>query len=258
MARTTHRSGKEHRITAQEAGLGRFSLVSIVAGTLCAYGAFGIVAAIAGSLLAAADVDTEFRTNDWTSSGAMAGLVTGLVLLVAYGFGGYVAGRMARRSGVLHGLAVALVGLVLGAIVGGVAGLAQDSGAIQDDLRGVGVPTSWDQLKGVAIASVIVSLAAIVGGGVLGGIRGERWHTRLATRVADPEVGPAAAARADAERDRERADRLDREHDERVGHDPLVTDDVDRVDLREDPRSEPDAAPSLSTPVDPRVHHTLP
>ncbi|HEX7135556.1 MAG TPA: TIGR04086 family membrane protein [Iamia sp.] len=225
MART-HRSAQEHRTTAREAGLGRVSLVSIVAGTLCAYGAFAVVAAIAGSLLAAFDVDTEFRTNDWTSSGAVAGLVSGLVLLVAYLFGGYVAGRMARRSGLLHGLAVALLSLVLGAIVGGVAGAAQDSGSIQDDLRGVGVPTGWDQLKGVAIASVVVSLVAIVVGGILGGVRGERWHTRLATRAADPERGPAADARVAAERDRERAQRLDREYDERVATDPVIAHDV--------------------------------
>lgn len=223
MAAHTPRPAKEHRLTAQEAGLSRFSLVSIVAGTLCAYGAFAIVAAIAGSLLAAADVDTEFRTDDWTSSGAAAGLVSGLVLLVAYLFGGYVAGRMARRSGLLHGLGVALLSLVLGGIVGAVAGAAQDGGSIQDDLAGVGVPTSWDQVRGVAIASVIVSLVGMVVGALLGGLRGERWHTRLARRVDDPDRGPAAAARASSERDRERADRLDREHDERVTPDTVVT-----------------------------------
>lgn len=226
------RPGKEHLTTAREAGLSRFSPVSIIAGVLCAYGAFAIVAAIAGSLLAAFDVDTEFRTNDWASSGFVAGLVSGLVLLIAYLFGGYVAGRMARRSGMLHGLAVSIVSLVLGGIVGAVAGAAQDDGAIQDSLRGVGVPTSWDQVKGVAIASVIISLAAIIVGGILGGIRGERWHTTLARRVADPEVGPAADARAAAERDRERAERLDRDHDDRVRHDSLVAHEARRHDER--------------------------
>jgi len=227
MARTP-RPALEHRSTAREAGLGRFSLLSVLAGTLCAYGAFAIVAAVAGSLLAVADVDTEFRTNDWTSSGAVAGLVSGLVLLIAYLFGGYVAGRMARRSGLLHGAAVVVLSLVLGAIVGAVAGAAQDSGSIRDDLRGVGVPTSWDQVKGVAVASVIVSLAGLIIGALLGGVLGERLHTRLAQRVADPARGPAADARLAAERDRQRAERLDREHGQRVGADPVVAHDVAR------------------------------
>jgi hypothetical protein len=190
--------------------------VSLLAGTLSAYGAFAIIAAVAGSVLAALDVDTEFRTSDWTSSGAVAGLVSGIVLLLAYVFGGYVAGRMARRSGLLHGLGVALVSLVLGGIVGAVAGLSQDSGSIQDDLSGIGVPTDWDQVRGVAIASVIIALAAIVVGAIVGGILGERWHTRLARWVADPDRGPAAEARHHAERDRERAEELDRTHDERI------------------------------------------
>lgn len=236
MARTP-RPASRHRTTAQEAGLRRFSLVSIIAGTLCAYGAFAIVAAIAGSVLAALDVDTEFRTNDWTSSGLVAGIVSGLVLLVAYFFGGYVAGRMARRSGMLHGLAVAILSLVLGGIVGAIAGAAQDSGSIQDDLRGVGVPTSWDQMKGVAIASVIISLVGIFLGAILGGIRGEAWHSKLARRVADPEVGPAAAARASADREHERAERLDRDHDDRVRHDAVVAQEARGREAR-DPYTE--------------------
>lgn len=214
MARTP-RSTREHKITAEEAGLSQVSWLSLLAGTVSAYGAFAIVAAVAGSLLAAGDIDTEFRTSDWTSSGAVAGLVSGLVLLVAYLFGGYVAGRMARRAGLRHGLGVALLSLVLGGIVGAIAGLAQDSGSIQDDLSGIGVPTDWDQVRGVAIASVIVSLAGIVLGGALGGMLGERWHTRLAHRVDDPARGPAAVARGAAERDRDRAEQLDRDRGER-------------------------------------------
>lgn len=245
MARTP-RPAKEHRIVADEAGLRRFSLLSVLAGTLCAYGTFAIVAAVAGSLLAAADVDTEFRTNDWTSSGFAAGLVSALVLLVAYLFGGYVAGRMARRSGLLHGAAVALLSLVLGAIVGGVAGAAQDNGSIQSDLQGVGVPTSWDQLKGVAIASVILSLVGLIVGALLGGVLGERWHTRLARRVEDPDRGPAARARASADRDRDHADRLDREREDRLRADAVVAADVDRQRQRD--RSDDDR--TVAVPVD--------
>ena len=66
----------EAEAVAREAGHGRFSLLSILAGTLTSYGAFAILAAIVGALLAAADVETDFRTNDWAGSGAVGGLAT--------------------------------------------------------------------------------------------------------------------------------------------------------------------------------------
>ena len=65
-----------HRETAREAGFGTISPLSVGAGVLCAYGAFAIVAAIVGSILTAVDVDTEFRTDDWTSRGAAAALAS--------------------------------------------------------------------------------------------------------------------------------------------------------------------------------------
>ncbi len=231
MARTP-RPAREHRATVREAGLGRMSLVSILAGTLTAYGTFAVVAAIAGAILAAADIDTEFRTNDWTSSGFVAGLVTAVVLLVAYLFGGYVAGRMARRSGLLHGLAVVVLSVVLGAVAGLIASTGDDS-AIQDNLRSIGIPTSWDQVESIAIFGAVASLVAVILGGILGGILGEGWHTRLARRVADPERGPAADARVAAERDRERADHLDRERDERMGADRVLA--REEADMRDHP-----------------------
>jgi len=191
------RPGRAHKDTAQEAGLGSLSFISIVAGVMCAYGAFTLVAAVAGALLDKADVQTEFRTNDWTGSGAVAALVSVAVLLLAYFFGGYVAGRMARRAGGLNGLAVAILSLVLGAAFGAVVSALTDDSDVTRNLRSIGVPTTRDQVTGVAVAGVIASLAAIVVGGFLGGMYGERWHARLARRVADPEVGPAADARDD-------------------------------------------------------------
>lgn len=196
------RPSAQHREVAREAGLGRISPVSVIAGTMCAYGTFAIVAAVVGALLSRTDVDTDFRTNDFTSSGAVAGLASALVLLAAYLFGGYVAGRMARRAGILHGILVFVLSLVVGAIVGGVAATAEGAD-VEENIRSIGVPTSWDQVEGVAIAAAIASLAAILIGSVLGGMLGERWHTKLARRVADPDYGPAADARRRAEREDE-------------------------------------------------------
>jgi hypothetical protein len=212
-------TAKDHLEISREAGFGRVSFISVLAGLISAYGAFAIVAAIVGAVLSKVSVNTEFRTNDWTGSGAVALLASAVTLLLAYLFGGYVAGRMARRAGVLHGILVFVATLVVGAIVGGVVALLTDNSNIKSNLRSIGVPTSTSQIKGVAITGVAVSLAAILVGAVLGGMLGERWHTKLARRAADPEIGPAADARA-------RAVEEEQLRQERLARDPLVRRDV--------------------------------
>jgi hypothetical protein len=54
----------------------------VVAGVMCAYGTFTLVAAVAGALLDRLNVYTEFRSNDWTGSGAVA-LASAIVVLLA-------------------------------------------------------------------------------------------------------------------------------------------------------------------------------
>jgi hypothetical protein len=59
----------------------------------------------------------------------------------------------------------------------------------------VGIPTTTHQITGVAVAALVVSLAAMLVGSVAGSVQGERWHTKLARRAADPDIGPAADLR---------------------------------------------------------------
>ena len=190
---------KVHRAVSEEAGLRRLSVVSVIAGIVTAYGTFAVIASLVGSILSAADVETEFRTDDWTGSGAVASLATALTLLVAYLFGGYVAGRMSRRSAVLHGIAVFVGTLVIAAIVGSVVGWLTDDDQIRSNLQSIGVPTNSDQLSDVAVVGALVSVLAILVGAVVGAIWGERWHTSLARRIDDPERGATAERRRRAE-----------------------------------------------------------
>ena len=177
------------------------------------------MAAVVGAALAAADVDTEFRSNDWTGSGAVASLASAAVLFIAYLFGGYVAGRMARRAGLLHGALVFVVSLVVGGVAGGVVSALADSNEIEDNLRSIGVPTTMDQVTEVAVAGVILSLVAVLVGSLLGGTLGERWHTKLARRVADPEIGTTADERARLEAEEaERRARIE-DHDDALRRD---------------------------------------
>lgn len=211
MARTAHSEHRLHKDIARDAGFGSVSIPSVLAGVVCAYGTFAVVAAVAGAVTDALGITTDFRTDDWTSNAAGAAVLTAVVLFVAYLFGGYVAGRMARRSALLHGLAVFVTSLVLGALAGGlVTGLA-DNADVEQNLRSIGIPTTTDQVTEVAVAGAIVSLAAILLGSLAGSWLGERWHTKLARRAVDPSYGPqadawdrAAAAEYDAHRRAER------------------------------------------------------
>jgi hypothetical protein len=220
-------AGRTHKAVAEEAGFKRVSLISIVAGTVTGYGAFAVLAAIVGAAFSAADVDTDFSTNDWASTESLGGVATAVTLLLAYLFGGYVAGRMARRSGVLHGVAVFVLSLIGGVAVGGlVAGLGDDQ-EVEQNLRSIGVPTSWDNWGDVGTATAIAALVLMAVGAILGGMLGERWHTKLARRAADPEYGPEAKARREFEA-------AQGERDQRIESDDLVRRDRDDMAAQDD------------------------
>jgi len=197
-------TAKERRELAADAGFGGFSLTSVLAGVLVAYGAFAILVGVAAAVVGALDVDTDLST-DWETLGTTGGLVVAGLLLLAYLFGGYVAGRMARRNGLAHGVGVLVLGVV---IVGAVAALARSSAGtdtIADNLRSLGIPTTTDEFGQAGTVAGIASLIALVVGSLMGGVLGERWHARLFARAVDPTVGAQAAAARQAEETRTQA-----------------------------------------------------
>ena len=192
-------SGKDRKSFARSAGMGQVSLISVLAGTLVALASFAILLAIVAGILAAVGIDTAGLTsNDYRRLGIGGAVVAALVLFLSYFFGGYIAGRLARRAGAVHGGLVLLVAVLLGAAVALVVGTQADTEAVAADLRIVGVPTSGSDYGSIATIAGIVSLAAMLAGAVLGGLAGERWHGKLATRAFNPEIGPDAAARQEA------------------------------------------------------------
>jgi hypothetical protein len=109
--------------------------------------------------------------------GAIALLV---VLLVSYYCGGYVAGRMARFSGLKQGLAVWLWAIVLaillgiaGAIAGSQAGLGAQLGSVPQ------LPFSASQLTVAGIVSALAVLVVTLAGALLGGVAGMQYHRRV-------------------------------------------------------------------------------
>src|SRR3712207_4293235 len=90
---------------AQRAGVGSLSIMSVIAGMFSAFGCFAVLAAVAGFILRGFGVDSpDDLSRDATEVGMATGVALVAVLLHSYLFGGYVAGRMARRGGILHGV----------------------------------------------------------------------------------------------------------------------------------------------------------
>ena len=210
-------TGRDRAALTREAGIGKLSFISVLAGVLVAYGAFAVLAALAGAAAAALGLNTDLSANNWAELGVGSAIVAAVVLLLAYLFGGYVAGRMARRAGLLHGLGVFILALVIVALVAAVTATQADTSAIRGNLRSLGIPTTGAEWSDIGTLAGIGSLAAMLVGAVLGGMLGERWHTKLTRRAASPKYGPdreqpatddrAATAPARDAADRDRADR---------------------------------------------------
>jgi hypothetical protein len=192
-ARTMRETARERRELARDAGFGGFSVTSALAGVLVAYGAFAILAGLAAAALDAFGDDTDLST-DWETLGTTGGLVVAGLLFLAYLFGGYVAGRMARRNGVAHGAAVLVLGIVVVTAVAALARRSADPDTIASNLRSLGIPTTADEWGQAGTIAGIASLIAVVLGSLLGGALGERWHARLFARAIDPNVGAQATA----------------------------------------------------------------
>ena len=233
-------------VLAQHAGMGRISLASVLAGTLVAYGAFAVLLAITAAVAESVGFDTDLSTNEWRDLGAAGGAVVAVVLLACYLFGGYVAGRMARRAGASNGLMVFVLGVLVALGVAGLVNVFTDGDEILRNLRNVGVPTSGDEWRDLGTVAGIGSLLAMLVGSVLGGTLGERWHTKLLARAADPNVGPEAEARAAAEHHR-RELRLAEERARESRLEPVATDPrtAAAVDGRNDKRLDGDRPAAL-------------
>jgi hypothetical protein len=196
--------GRRDRLElTREAGWGGVSWFSVAAGVFTALGAFALCVGITAAVLHPLDFSLDGLTdNDWQRLGLVAGLLSAAALLGAFSFGGYAAGRMARRAGLRHGVLVFAVGVGVLAWAAGITGAEGAAAAIRDRLESFGAPTGTSTWFGVAVLAGAAALGGMLLGAVLGGIRGERWHQRLVARALDPDIGPEADLRAEAERQR--------------------------------------------------------
>jgi hypothetical protein len=172
-------SPRDRKRLARQAGLGRVSFISVLAGVLVAYGAFALLAALVGTVAVAIGLDAELASNDWDTFGMGSAVTVTVVAFVAYWFGGYVAGRMARRAGLVNGLAVFALAVLLVAVVGAIAASQADTESIQANLRSLGLPTTGAEWAGVGTVAGAGTLVGMLVGAGIGGVVGERWHSEL-------------------------------------------------------------------------------
>lgn len=205
-----------------EAGWGTTSFISMLAGTLVAFGSVTLLAAAAGAAGSALGLDTNgVSTDEWRRAGIAATAVATLVLFGSFFLGGYTAGRMSWRAGARHGLGVALLSIIVIAAITLIAWAVSGDVNVGSELEAEGVPTDGDTWSDIGLGAAIAGLVAVIAGSLLGGVQGDRWHGRLAAAWADHRE------RAEAEREEAR-----RRRDEA----PVGTTPADDIDLRDDTR----------------------
>lgn len=162
---------------------GGLSLLGIITGLVVAFGAFVVLTAIIGGILAATGVaEGGISAQEATETGTAAGIALVVAQFLAYLWGGYTAGRMARGSGVLNGILVPIVALILVAILGAlVAGIADQTTNLRPE-QIQQLPLPLGSLSDLGSAVGIALLVAMLVAGGLGGALGQRWHTKLEKR----------------------------------------------------------------------------
>jgi hypothetical protein len=168
------------------------SWVAAITGFAVALGAMMILSVVAAAVLLAAHARTNTLGHNATLRAA-AGIAAAVIAvqLIAYLWGGYTAGRMARGAGMVNGALVAVVAIVAGAVTTGVAWALDVTTKLDVAFPAGRLNLSHDRLVQMGIAVGAGSLVAMLIGGALGGGLGARWHSKLERRAAVDSSAPA-------------------------------------------------------------------
>lgn len=151
-------------------------------GFLAAAGMAVILTALVVAAGAAVGVgaDAEVDSQDVSTIGTWGAVVIGVLVLVAYYCGGYVAGRMARFDGAKQGLAVWLWALVVAVVV---AVLTLVAGREYNLFAQVNlfprIPVEEGDLTTAGVVAALAAAALALVGAVVGGLVGVRFHRKV-------------------------------------------------------------------------------
>ncbi len=138
------------------------------------------------ALAAAWNGDVRIPAEDWEDLGFGGAVLTGVLLLVGYLFGGFVAGRLAGagRVGTIEGLLVFVAGVAIAAGTGLAVSAAADGDQTQRLVEGLwtfGLPGSSEEWGDVASVAGIASLAGMLLGSLAGGRLAEHKLRQVAS-----------------------------------------------------------------------------
>ena len=166
----------------QREEFGGVSWLSAVVGWLAAAGLAAILTGVlgaAGAVLAITDVGRDVTDADAETIGLGGVIALLVVLAIAYWFGGYAAGRMARFDGARQGIAVWICGILA---AGAIALLTLIGGAeydVLDRLNLPRVPIDSGTLTTGGLLALLASIVVTLGAAMLGGKSGERFHREV-------------------------------------------------------------------------------
>jgi hypothetical protein len=180
--RTLERTdGSTHSLIRARGGL---SIGGVLTGVVVAFGAMFLLSGIIGGILAALGVsDSNVTSDEAVQAGIAGGIAYVVAMFLAYLWGGYTAGRMARGAGILNGVLVPIVAIVLALIVGAIAAALGATANLNLPLTNARLPIQGgSSLVNWGIGLGVAALVAMFAGGVVGGSLGSRWHTKLERR----------------------------------------------------------------------------
>ncbi|OCG74850.1 hypothetical protein A7J15_03525 [Microbacterium sediminis] len=179
---------REDVVAREREEFGGMKFGSAFFGWLAAMGTAVLLTALAAAVGAGVSLGTGTSMGEATDAagenpaavGILGAIVLGVLLLVSYFAGGYVAGRMARFNGAKQGFAVwlwAIVVAVVVAVVTAIAGSQWDILAMFNGFPRIPVTPETATTTGIltAVGAAIVTLV----GAVLGGLAGMRYHRRV-------------------------------------------------------------------------------
>lgn len=141
---------------------------------------FGIVGAIIGTVgyqMGTAVPKIGSAVGGATQNLGIAGLIGALIAtFLAYLIGGYAAGRMARFDGLLNGLGVVIWTIVAAIILGILGGLLGNRFNVASQLN---LHINTATLTTAGVISILVTLAVMTIGAILGGMLGAAYHRRI-------------------------------------------------------------------------------
>ncbi len=171
---------------------GGLDVPASLAGMLVALALLLLLAGLASAAIGAIAFQTGVEGNqEELSVGAL--ITAGVVILLAFLFGGWAAGRMARYNGALNGFMVAFWFVLLSIALAVLGAIAGNTYNLFDDLRvaQASLPDwfSTDDITTGAIISSIAFAVLMVLGAILGGIWGTRMHRAADRTIADTRPG---------------------------------------------------------------------